>query len=82
MFNYIGTTNAEGVVIYHDGIHVGSSTQKMSYARNGRPGIVVIGRYFVQFLEQYFASVMMDELLFFNRYLTPQEVQILYNVHK
>ena len=82
VFNYIGTNNAESVAIYHDGVHVGSSTQKTVYTRNARPGVVVIGRYFVQFQEKYFASVMVDELLFFNRYLTTQEVQILYNMHK
>ena len=82
VFNYIGTTNAEGVVIYHDGVHVGSSTEKTSYARNTRPGVVVIGRYFVQLLEEGFASVVVDELLFFNRIITTDEVQILYNMHK
>ena len=82
MFNYIGTNNAEGIAIYHDGAEVGSSTQKTSYIRNARPGVVVIGRYFVQFQETYYASVMVDELLFFNRNLNLQEVQILYNVHK
>ena len=44
--------------------------------------LLVLGRYFVQFQETYYASVMVDELLFFNRNLNPQEVQILYNVHK
>ena len=58
------------------------ATQKIAYARNARPGVVVIGRYFVQFQEAYFASVMVDELLFFDRNLTPQEAQILYNRHK
>ena len=82
VFNYVGTHNAEGITIYHNGIQVGSSTQKISYARNARPGVVVIGRYFVQFQEKCFASVMLDELLFFNRYLTTQEVPILYNMHK
>ena len=40
VFNYIGTNNAEGI-----------STQKTPYIRNAGPGIVVIGRYFVQYLE-------------------------------
>ena len=82
VFNYIGTKDAEGVTIYHDGTEVGSSTQKTSFTRSTGPGVVVIGRYFVQYLEDFFASVMVDELLFFNRYLTGQEVEILYNEQK
>ena len=84
VFNYIGgsPTRGDSVIIYHDGAEVGSNTQKTQKVRNTGPGVVVIGRYFVQFQEQYFASVMLDELLFFNRYLTAQEVQILYNMHK
>ena len=79
MFNYIGTNNADGVAIYHDGVEMEGNTQKTANTKNKGPGVAVLGRYFVQ-LEQYFASVMVDELLFFNRYLTPQEVQILYNM--
>ena len=82
VFNYIGTNNAEGIVIYHDGTEVGSSTQKTSYNNNAGQGVVIIGRYFAQALEQDFASVMVDELLLFNRKLTPEEVQILHNMHK
>ena len=78
VFNYVGTHNAEGIIIYHNAIQVGSSIQKISYARNARPGVVVIGRYFVQFQEKYLAPVMLDELLFFNRYLNRQKVPILY----
>ena len=81
VFNYIGTSSAEGVTIYHDGAEVGSSTQKKTYARNEGSGVVVIGRQFVQLLVQAYASVMVDELLFFNRKLSPAEVQILYNMH-
>ena len=67
VFNYIGPNNAEEVTIYHDGTEVGSSTQKTSFDINGGPGVVVIGRYYVQFQEQYFASVLVDELLFFEQ---------------
>ena len=79
MFNYVGTNNAEGVTIYHDGVEVGSSAQKVSYERTVGPGVVVIGKYNVH-SEQDFASVMVDELLFFNRIITADEVQILYDM--
>ena len=67
------------IVIYHDGAEVGVGTQKTPFDRNGGAGVVVIGRNFVQ-SERAFASVMVDELLFFNRFLTGEEVQILYNM--
>ena len=72
VFNYIGrfpVSGLDSVVIYHDGAELGSSTHKTLYNSNAGTGIVVIGKHFVQ-LEQDFASVMVDELLFFNRYLT------------
>ena len=83
VFNYIGASPVSGdiVVIYHDGAEVGSSTQKRSHQGSAGAGVVVIGKHRVQ-SEQDFASVMVDELLFFNRHLTPQEAQILYNMHK
>ena len=31
VFNYVGTNNAEDVVMYHDGVVAGSSTQKRVY---------------------------------------------------
>ena len=80
MFNYISSYIGDRVIIYHDGAEVGVGTQKTPFGRNGGgAGVVVIGRNIVQ-LEQAFASVMMDELLFFNRYLNQEEVQILYNM--
>ena len=84
VFNYVSGSPAtlEGITIYHDGVEVGSGTQKTSHTTNAGQGVVVIGRYFAQAHEQDFASVMVDELLFFNRNLSPDEVSILYNMHK
>ena len=84
VFNYVdgNSFSGESITIYHDGVEVGSSTQKTSYNNNAGQAVVVLGRYFVQTLEQDFASVMVDELLFFNKNLSPEEVQILYNMHK
>ena len=84
VFNYIGESPVGGgdsVVIYHDGVEVGRSTQKTSYTASAGKGVVVIGKHLVH-LDLEFASVMVDELLFFNRHLTEEEAQILYNRHK
>ena len=79
VFNYISGSPAsgEGIIIGHNGVEVGRSTQKVSLINNAGSGVVVIGRHLVQ-LEKDFASVMMDELLFFNRYphrRSPDSVQ-------
>ena len=83
VFKYIGESpvSVDSVVIYHDGVEVGSSTQKVSYSTTAGQSVVVLGRKLVQ-SELDFASVMVDELLFFNRHLTEEEAQILYNMHK
>ena len=84
VFNYTGESPAGGgdsVVIYHDGAEVGSSTDKVSYSTTAGQGVAVIGRQFVQ-SELELASVMVNELSFFNRHLTEEEVQILYNMYK
>ena len=83
VLNYIpaSPTSSDSVVIYHDGAEAGRSTEKVSYNTNAGSGVVVIGKYFVQ-SELDFATVMVDELLFFNRHLTEGEAQILYNMHK
>ena len=82
VFNYIGESSVgeDSVVIYHNGAEVGRSTNKVSYSTSARQGVVVIGKHRVQ-SEQDFASVMVDELLFFNRPLSEAEAQILYNMH-
>ena len=80
VFNYFGTNDAEGVAIYHDGVNIGSN-RLISYTNTAGQGVVLLGRYNVR-TDNAFASVMVDELLFFNRHLTWQEVQILYNIHK
>ena len=83
IFNYIGTGHGEGVTIYHDGVE----ELRKDY-RNNNPygyaagsGVVVIGRPYPSSDEKY-ASVMVDESMFFNRKLTLEEIENLYNQYK
>ena len=80
VYNYIGPNNGEGVTIYHDGVEELWKADRTTHGYPAGSGNVVIGRTSPSKDENY-ASVMMDELMFFNRKLTVEEIQILYNQH-
>ena len=81
VFNYIGTSGTQGIVFYHDGHEVTSSTSGQTLSTSAGPGEVVIGRYLTT-LDGGYSSVLVDELLFFNHKLSQKESQILYNMNK
>ena len=78
MLNYIGPDNGEGIKIYKDGIEVASDTTKVATPRSARDGRIVVGRYYTNY-DGYYASVQVDELIYFNSVLTSAEVQSIYN---
>ena len=76
VLNFLGPNDEEGIRIYENGKHVGNHTiitQSSTTESNGR---IVIGRAFTE-INNYYASVQVDELLFFNRSLTKQEIGML-----
>ena len=76
VLNFLGPNDEEGIRIYENGKHVGNHTiitQSSTTESNGR---IVIGRAFTE-INNYYASVQVDELLFFNRSLTEQEIGML-----
>ena len=83
VINFIGPNAREGFQIYHDGINVLNDTTKASNSNsrgyippnNGR---IVIGRYLIDH-DGLYASVQVDELLFYNRTLTEPEITMLSN---
>ena len=83
VFNYIGPDNGEGGTIYHDGVEELRKDYRNNhgYAYAAGSGVVVIGRPYPSSDEKY-TSVMVDELMFFNRKLTLEEIENLYNQHK
>ena len=78
MLNYIGPNNGEGVRIYYDGLEVASDTDKYEEPFSSGDGRIVVGRRYKKSDEKY-ASVMVDELIYFNAALTSAEVQLIYN---
>ena len=79
--NYIGPADGQGITVYTDGAVQGSGTSKGSGSRPPGDGRVVIGRYYTNRDDRY-ASVAVDELTLWNRTLTLQEIQAVYNMHK
>ena len=78
VLNYLGPD--QGATIYQDGEeHLHQGLQDVT--QTAGTGIVVIGRHSPVSDDRY-TSVMMDELMFFNRKLTSNEAQILYNQYK
>ena len=79
VLNYIGPDHgSEGIQIYLDGEHEKDDktmTAKTSQSGNGR---VVVGRYHTDLDEKY-ASVDVDELLFFNHRLTDAQITSIKN---
>ena len=78
VYNYIGPNNGEGVTIYHDGVEEIRQGNRSPHVYPAGSGKIVIGRTHPS-RDQKYASLMMDELMFFNRKLTVSEIQILYN---
>ena len=80
MLNYIGPNNGEGIKIYYDGQEVDSDTEKVVWHLPGEDGRIVVGR-----LQTYkdqngsYASVQVDELIYFNAALTNDDVQSIYS---
>ena len=78
VLNYIGPENGQGIRNYNDGAEVESDTTKNQQSFSPGDGRIVVGRFFTDRNQQY-ASVQVDELIFFNRTLTSAEVNSVYN---
>ena len=74
----MGPNSGEGLRIYYNGAEVGSDTDKSPGSNSAEGGRIVVGRRWVN-LDQEYASVQVDELIFFNRALTNVELESIYN---
>ena len=77
MVNFHGPNDGEGFVVYYDGEEWMANNYRQTTTFEKGPGEVVIGVH-----DEKYSSLMVDELLFFNRALTLQEIQILYSMDK
>ena len=79
--NSIGTNvgQGQGIKIFYNGLEVASLETKLAGSHQTGDGRIVVGRRFTD-MDQQYASIMVDELLFFNLYLTPEEISVLLRV--
>ena len=75
VINFVGPLYGEGIVVYYDGAQWGMNPYKQGTTYEVGSGEIVIGKY-----NDIYSSLMMDELLFFNRKLSLKEIEILYNM--
>ena len=77
--NYIGPNNGEGIRIFYDGQEVMNSTVKKGGPYPAGDGRIVVGRTFTD-EDRFYASMQIDELIFFNKALSTNDIKLLYNV--
>ena len=77
VLNYIGPNNGQGIRIYHDGLQVGSDDTKTDVTFSPGDGCVCVGTYDDV---SVYASVDVDELLFFNEALSDQQIMNIKNM--
>ena len=78
VINYVGPNNGDDFGIYHNGDFIFNVTLFLTFTNQSIPsdGRIVIGRTRTNVNFNY-ASVQVDELLFFNKNLTEQEIMML-----
>ena len=76
--NYIGPNNGQGIRMHVNGEEVASDTDKTAKSYPAGDGRIVVGRLFTNH-DQYYTSVEVDELIYFDAALAIDEVQSIYN---
>ena len=79
VLNYLGPEDGEGIRVYINGTLVGGESEIFSNEYTSGDGRLVVGRYFTD-EDRTYASVQVDELIFFNQALSSEEVIILSNL--
>ena len=78
VLNYIGPNNGEGITIYYNGVKVVSDKYKDTRSLTAGDGRIVVGRLYTD-QDQDYASVEVDELIYFDTALTSDDVQLIHN---
>ena len=79
VLNYIGPKNRQGIQIYYDGVQTKNDEVKFAWDIPTGDGRVVVGRRTTS-LEQDYTGVDVDELMFFNKKLSDQEIMDIKNI--
>ena len=79
VLNYLGPNEDEGIRGYFDGTEVAIDTTKYPFSYSTGPGRIVVGKLYTDRNEK-FASVQIDDLMYFNQTLKRQEIETLYTI--
>ena len=78
VLNYLGPSDSEGIKVYRDGAE-GPDVTKDDLSCSTGDGRVVIGLASPD-ADRFYGTFQIDELIFFNETLTPEEIQMLASV--
>ena len=78
VMNYVGPNDGEGIRIYYNKAEVASETTKSGGSRPTGDGRIVIGRFYPD-KDMRYTSMQIDELIFFNKALSTNDIKLLYN---
>ena len=78
VLNYIGPNDGEGIRLYQNGQEVRSYIARIWLSSSAGDGRIVVGKDYTHSDGNY-ASVQVDELIYFNTALTDTQVQSIYN---
>ena len=76
VLNYLGPENGRGIRVYLDGVFGNRDSSKEEYTNSAGNGQVFVGKFRPE-EDRNYASVEIDELLFFNTTLTQDDIEIL-----
>ena len=81
MLNFIGPNGGEGIQAFRDGTLRAHHMWGLSGTQTDGDGRVIVGKKHAN-VNNYYAHVEVDELLFFNQALSNEEVRQLYDMYQ
>ena len=78
VLNYLGPHDGQGIRIYYNGTEVARDTTKATRSFSAGDGRIVVGRFNTD-RDNNYASLQVDELIFFNQKVSAYELFSTYN---
>ena len=81
MLNFIGPNGGEGIQAFKDGTQHAHHMWGLSDTQTDGDGRMIVGKKHAN-VNNYYAHVEVDELIFFNQALLEEDVMELYNIYQ
>ena len=78
VLNFIGPMREQGIEVFRDGALITNPQSYVQFQRSRGEGKLILGRWYVN-MDSGYATIDVDEVVFFNRKLMAQEVVSIYN---